>query len=153
MYHRPTKGRLYLLGVYMPRQAAKISAPKRATFKRSDIAKMTLLYNDATQIVGGSLSFKPDHSDITVAARATEALGREISEDDARRVRHQILGKMLHEGRPTAEMLQSVLRAQDALAAQVRNLAKRVEELEADYTEPEPVRVEPKSNGASPYRR
>lgn len=50
-------------------------------------------------------------------------------------------------------LMKWLLAKADALAAQVRNLAKRVEELEADYTEPEPVRVEPKSNGASPYRR
>lgn len=117
----------------------------KATFKRHEVYKIGQMIEDALTAPGIARTYKPEHSDATVAALASEALKRQLTPDDIRRVRHQVHGKLAGEGRDTGEVLSRILAAQSAQAVEIKRLQDRLFALERELTEPDP----PRANGHS----
>jgi len=110
----------------------------KTTFKRAELHQLSGLLTAALEGSGSTLSFRPGQSDETVAQLISTKLNRTITPEEVRRVRHQVVGKLCTEGRPSAELMRDLLRMIQNQNKIIADLSARVTAIEDDMTEPEP---------------
>lgn len=105
----------------------------RAGFRRGELYTLGKLIE--SRIVRHSekvIAYRDDCSDTEVARLATAALSREVDAAAVARIRKQMFGSLMTEGRTASELLPIILRRQDAMLDKIRALEAKLSVVERD---------------------
>lgn len=117
-----------------------VATKTRKTLKRQEYFRLGKLIQDAAEISGGTVIYKPGYSDETVSASASAVLGSDIPMAIVAKTRQALFGNIPGESGGTKQKLDAMVKQIASMNQAISAIARRIEQIECSLTAPAPVR-------------